>query len=158
MGRTTFAGLGIAAALLAAAPAWASTLVDVTGALATDAAASGSAGMGGASALRTVKGSLQRSLPSFTPPKIDMPEGAAARAGTSRAPATRSSGASGASKWKVGGESHGGSAPARSSWATSAKSGTSGSGAGQCWAKASTASRGASAGNAWKAGGTAGTH
>ncbi len=161
MGRMTFAGVGIAAALLAAAPVWASSMVDISGALATDSAASGSAGMGAASALKTVKGALQK-VPAFTPPKIDVPVQAAAKTpkangpvGTSRpaspgAPALRSSGGSGTSAWRVG--SSGGATPYKTAW-TSRGTGTPKGPSGQCWAKAGTATRVASAGSAWKSGG-----
>jgi len=168
MGRTTFAGLGIAAALLAAAPAWASSMVDVTGALATDSAAQSSSGLGAASALGSVKGALQK-IPTFTPPKIDTPEKSAAKTPTASGPSATarpgspsapsvhaSSGGSGGSAWRVGTGAHGGDSPTKSSWATRLQGGASGSkgGAGQCWAKASTPTKGATASNAWKTGGT----
>ena len=170
MGRTTFATLGIAAALLASGPACASTLMDVTGAMATDSAASSSSGLGAASALKTVKGSLQRSLPSFTPPKIDVaaPTGATAPK-TSRptttarlsGPGSTSGGSrvAGPSTWRVG--SNGGATPYKTAWTSGAgrTSGSASAGApGQCWAKAGTVSRGATAGNAWKRPGTTGAH
>lgn len=167
MGRTTFAGLGIAAALLAGAPAWASSMVDISGALATDSAASSSSGLGAASALKSVKGALQK-VPAFTPPKIDTPvqstaktpgasgPSATARPGSPSAPSVHaSSGGSGGSGWRVGTGSHGGDSPYKSSWATRLQGGSGAKGAtGQCWAKASTPSKGAAAGNAWKTGGT----
>jgi len=154
MGRTTFAGLGIAAALLAGAPAWASSMVDITGALATDSAASGSAGVGAASALKTVKGSLQKSLPAFTPPKIDMPEQTTAKTPGTSGSSHTSSGGSGASAWRAASGSKGGG-PSKSSWATRQQGGPGAKGgASQCWAKASTPAKGATASNAWKSGGT----
>jgi hypothetical protein len=165
MGRTTFAGIGIAMALLAAAPVWAASMVDVTGALATNSAASGGASMGASSALRSTKAALQRNLPTFTPPKIDAPvQGAArtprasgptasARPTSPSAPAVRGSGNGGAGSWKVGNSAA--AIAGKSGWASGAKSSGAARGSGQCWAGASSGARGAAGANAWKAGATA---
>src|SRR5512140_1544276 len=149
MGRMTFAGLGIVAALLATTPVRASSLAELGAAMGTDSAASGSAGLGAGSALHTVKSSLQRSMPAFTPPKIDTPVQMSMK--TSSAPSPRGSSSGGTSGWHTGAASHGGGSQSKSSWATKGQGGSSSKGAtGQCWAKASTASRTASAGSAWK--------
>jgi hypothetical protein len=176
MGRTTIAGLGIAAALLAAVPARASSMVDISGALATDSAASSTSGMGAASTLGRVKGALQHSIPTFTPPKIEVDaptQGAAktpqasgptatSRPGSPSAPSVHGSSGGSSSgtmgSWRIG--SSKAASTVKTGWAAGAKGDSSGkrSGGQQCWATASAGGHGTSAASAWKTGHSGGAH
>jgi hypothetical protein len=148
MERTTGAMLGLSVVLLAATPAAASSMVDITGTLATGDAVGGTSMGGSTSALKSVTSAVHN-LPTFTPPKIEAPEGGVAATPGAGKPSTPSvNSALGGGGWKARGSSTGATS-GKTSWTTAGASRGSG-GAHKAWATAGSPASHASGMSAWK--------
>jgi hypothetical protein len=158
MGRTMGAAFGVA--LLLVGPAWASSMVEITGTLATEDAASGGASSA-VSALRGAKSALDRNIPKFTPPKIEAmacPTASGAPSSTRpSAPSVHS--ALGGGGWKTA-SAGGSTGTGKSAWASASTPGHGPSTAkGKGWATAASAGHARSGASAWKGGaGSTGSH